>query len=105
MSREFESLSMELLEHCQKTNDDLSQILLTYHLSSWSDQTCLSLAVSALHRPFLAQTCCQALLSEMWMGGLRTRRYATLKVSISLAPRAVYVAIVVQYTALCGVSK
>jgi len=77
---EFADLAMDLLDHCYKINDYFTQILLTYHLSNWSDQTCLSLAVCASHRALVAQTCCQVLLTEMWMGGLRTRKYANLKV-------------------------
>ncbi len=78
--REFAGLALDLLEHSYKTDDDLTQQLLTYELQNWSDQTCLSLAVSACHREFVAHTCCQILLTEMWMGGLRMRKYTSLKV-------------------------
>ena len=71
---------MELLEQCRKTSEEMTRRLLTYELSNFSDQTCLSLAVSASHRAFIANTSCQILLTEMWMGGLRSRRYANLKV-------------------------
>jgi len=73
-------LAVDLLEVCYKTDDDITQQLLTYKLQNWSDQTCLSLAVSACHRDFLAHTSCQILLTDMWMGGLRMRRYTSLKV-------------------------
>ena len=75
-------LAYDLLEHSYKTDDDLTQQLLTYELQNWSDQTCLSLAVSASHREFIAHTCCQILLTEMWMGGLRMRKYTSAKVGI-----------------------
>ena len=78
--REFAMLAVDLLEVCYKTDDDITQQLLTYKLQNWSDQTCLSLAVSACHRDFLAHTSCQILLTDMWMGGLRMRRYTSLKV-------------------------
>lgn len=84
--REFGSLAVELLEHCYKMDDDLTEQLLTYELSNWSNQTCLSLAVSASHRDFLANTCCQILLTDMWMGGLRMRKYTSLKVSALYPP-------------------
>ncbi len=77
---EFAMLAYDLLEHSYKTDDDLTQQLLTYELQNWSDQTCLSLAVSASHREFIAHTCCQILLTEMWMGGLRMRKYTSAKV-------------------------
>ncbi len=78
-------MALDLLEHSYKTDDDLTQQLLTYELQNWSDQTCLSLAVSACHREFVAHTCCQILLTEMWMGGLRMRKYTSLKVRLNIA--------------------
>lgn len=82
--RDFANVALDLLEHCYKTDDDLTQQLLTYELQNWSNQTLLSLAVSAGHRDFIAHTCCQTLLTEMWMGGLRMRKYTSLKVSTTL---------------------
>jgi len=82
LCREFQDLALELLEQCRKTSEEMTPMLLTYELSNWSDQTCLSLAVSASHRAFIANTSCQILLTEMWMGGLRSRRYANLKVRL-----------------------
>lgn len=79
-------LAYDLLEHSYKTDDDLTQQLLTYELQNWSDQTCLSLAVSASHREFIAHTCCQILLTEMWMGGLRMRKYTSAKVCTGASP-------------------
>lgn len=78
--REFQTLALELLEHCYKIDDDYTQQLLTYELKNFSDQTCLSLAVSANHREFVANGCCQMLLNDMWMGGLRMRKSTSLKV-------------------------
>ena len=78
---EFAQLALDLLEQCYKNDDDLTLQLLTYELDHWSDQTCLSLSVSANHRELIAHTCCQTLLTEMWMGALRMRKYTGLKVS------------------------
>ena len=78
--REFGQLAVELLEHCYGVDDDLTQHLLTYELPTWSEQTNLALAVSASNRDFLAHTSCQILLTEMWMGGLRMRKYTSIKV-------------------------
>ena len=80
MASEFQTLALELLEHCYKNDDDYTQQLLTYELKNFSDQTCLSLAVQANHREFVAHTCCQMLLNDMWMGGLRMRKNTSLKV-------------------------
>lgn len=78
--REFEKLALELLEHCYKIDDDYTQQLLTYELKNFSDQTCLSLAVDAMHQDFVAHTCCQTLINDLWMGGLRMRKNSSLKV-------------------------
>lgn len=56
--------------------------LLTYELKNWSNATCLQLAVAAKHRDFIAHTCSQMLLTDMWMGRLRMRKNSGLKVSI-----------------------
>ena len=71
---------MELLEQCYKTDETLALQLMTYELSEWSGQTSLSLAVSANHRELIAHTCCQTLLTQMWMGALIVRKYTSLKV-------------------------
>ncbi|XP_014671784.1 PREDICTED: transient receptor potential cation channel trpm-like [Priapulus caudatus] len=83
-AREFSRLALDLLDQCYKQDDDFTQQLLTYELLNWSNQTCLSLAYTANHREFVAHTCCQLLLTEMWMGGLRMRKSTTLKVVLGL---------------------
>jgi len=60
----------------------MTQLLLTYEMSNWSDHTCLSLAAAAANRPFVANKACQKILTDMWMGGLRCRKRAFLKVRI-----------------------
>nr|XP_022329694.1 transient receptor potential cation channel subfamily M member 1-like isoform X4 [Crassostrea virginica] len=82
--KEFEKLALELLEHCYKIDDDYTQQLLTYELKNFSDQTCLSLAVDAMHQDFVAHTCCQTLINDLWMGGLRMRKNSSLKVILGI---------------------
>lgn len=55
--------------------------LLTYELKNWSNSTCLKLAVAAKHRDFIAHTCSQMLLTDMWMGCLSMGKSNSLKVS------------------------
>lgn len=55
--------------------------LLTYELKNWSNSTCLKLAVAAKHRDFIAHTCSQMLLTDMWMGCLRMGKSNSLKVT------------------------
>lgn len=75
---------MELLDQSYKQDEQLAMKLLTYELKNWSNATCLQLAVAAKHRDFIAHTCSQMLLTDMWMGRLRMRKNSGLKVS---APR------------------
>ncbi|XP_055475103.1 transient receptor potential cation channel subfamily M member 7 isoform X2 [Psammomys obesus] len=64
--------------------------LLTYELKNWSNSTCLKLAVSSRLRPFVAHTCTQMLLSDMWMGRLNMRKNSWYKVILSiLVPPAI----------------
>ena len=79
--REFLQLSLGLLEECFQTNEELAQQLLTHNLEDWDSQTCLSLAVSAKHEEFVAHTCCQKLLTEIWVGAMRVGNWASLQVS------------------------
>ncbi|XP_059155365.1 transient receptor potential cation channel subfamily M member 3-like isoform X3 [Physella acuta] len=81
---EFLSLALELLGHCYKIDDDYTQQLLTYELKNFSEQTCLGLAVIANHRQFIAHTCCQVLLNDLWIGGLRMRKNTSLKVILGI---------------------
>ncbi|KAH9513283.1 hypothetical protein Btru_034539 [Bulinus truncatus] len=81
---EFLALALELLNHCYKVDDDYTQQLLTYELKNFSDQTCLGLAVLANHRQFIAHTCCQMLLNDLWIGGLQMRKDSTVKVILGI---------------------
>ncbi|XP_046332894.2 transient receptor potential cation channel subfamily M member 3-like isoform X4 [Haliotis rufescens] len=83
-AKEFQTLALELLEHCYKIDDDYTQQLLTYELKNFSEQTCLSLAVAANHREFIAHTCCQVLLNDLWIGGLRMRKNTSMKVLLGI---------------------
>ncbi|XP_073244598.1 transient receptor potential cation channel subfamily M member-like 2 isoform X3 [Porites lutea] len=83
-SREFLSIALGLLDECYRTNEDLAQQLLTYNLENWGDQCCLSLAVATRHEEFVAHTCCQTLLTEIWMGAMKLDEWATLKTVLGI---------------------
>lgn len=73
-------MAYELLDQSYKHDEQLAMKLLTYELKNWSNSTCLKLAVAAKHRDFIAHTCCQMLLTDMWMGSLRMGKNPGLKV-------------------------
>ncbi|VDN56541.1 unnamed protein product [Dracunculus medinensis] len=82
--REFRKLSLSLLEHCYQNDDAQTLKLLTYELSNWGKETCLSLAVIVRNKQFFAHPCCQILLADLWHGGLRIRSHSNLKVLCGL---------------------
>ncbi|RXM95122.1 Transient receptor potential cation channel subfamily M member 1 [Acipenser ruthenus] len=83
-SKEFGQLAYELLDQSYKHDEQVAMKLLTYELKNWSNSTCLKLAVAAKHRDFIAHTCSQMLLTDMWMGCLRMRKNPGLKVIMGI---------------------
>lgn len=80
--REFGQLAYELLDQSYKHDEQVAMKLLTYELVNWSNSTCLKLAVAAKQRDFIAHTCSQMLLTDMWMGCLRIGKNPGLKVDL-----------------------
>ncbi|XP_035868826.1 transient receptor potential cation channel subfamily M member 1 isoform X5 [Phyllostomus discolor] len=83
-SKDFGQLAVELLDQSYKQDEQVAMKLLTYELKNWSNSTCLKLAVAAKHRDFIAHTCSQMLLTDMWMGRLRMRKNPGLKVIMGI---------------------
>jgi transient receptor potential cation channel subfamily M protein 3 len=89
--QEFATLAYGLLDKCYKEDDELTSQLLTYDLVNWSHWTCLSLAVSGNLKDFLSHTACQLLISDLWMGGMKIRKYVTWKIITALLfPPAIF---------------
>lgn len=80
-AKEFELKGLRLLDFCYRQDGEKTQKLLTCELTSWSNQSCLSLAVAANHRAILAHPSSQVILADLWMGALRTRKNTNLNVS------------------------
>ncbi|XP_064169801.1 transient receptor potential cation channel subfamily M member 1-like isoform X2 [Anguilla rostrata] len=83
-SKEFGQLAYELLDQSYKHDEQVAMKLLTYELTNWSNSTCLKLAVAAKHRDFIAHTCSQMLLTDMWMGCLRVGKSPGFKVILGI---------------------
>ena len=79
---EFNRLSLDYLDQCFRTNDELTRQLLIYNPKDRSRQTCLSLAYSSNHEEFLAHGICQTLLTEIWTGKMKTSQESSLKVRL-----------------------
>ncbi|VDK42691.1 unnamed protein product [Anisakis simplex] len=56
-AEEFKMKSLDLLNHCYQQDDTQTMRLLTAELPNWGHQTCLSLAVIANNKQFLAHPC------------------------------------------------
>uniref|UniRef100_UPI00398E68CF transient receptor potential cation channel subfamily M member 7 isoform X2 n=1 Tax=Pristiophorus japonicus TaxID=55135 RepID=UPI00398E68CF len=83
-SSEFGQLAVDLLDQSFRQDETMAMKLLTYELTNWSNSTCLKLAVHSRLRPFVAHTCTQMLLSDMWMGRLNMRKNSWYKVILSI---------------------
>ncbi|XP_068131494.1 transient receptor potential cation channel subfamily M member 7 isoform X2 [Hyperolius riggenbachi] len=83
-SSEFGQLAVDLLDQAFKQDETMAMKLLTYELKNWSNSTCLKIAVSSRLRNFVAHTCTQMLLSDMWMGRLNMRKNSWYKVILSI---------------------
>ncbi|CAG5957994.1 unnamed protein product [Menidia menidia] len=83
-SKDFGQLAYELLDQSYKHDEQVAMKLLTYELVNWSNSTCLKLAVAAKQRDFIAHTCSQMLLTDMWMGCLRIGKNPGLKVILGI---------------------
>ncbi|GMS99731.1 hypothetical protein PENTCL1PPCAC_21906, partial [Pristionchus entomophagus] len=76
----FTDDSIALLDGCYQADDESTLRLLTAEQADWGNHTCLSLAVLANNKKFLAHECCQMLLAEQWHGSLRKKSNSNLRV-------------------------
>ena len=83
--REFQRLAVQLLDICFITDEPLASKLLTYELKNWGRTTNLSLAVSSEHIQFVAHSCNQELLTDIWSGVMTFRAQKSLKVSVVIS--------------------
>ncbi|GMR52601.1 hypothetical protein PMAYCL1PPCAC_22796, partial [Pristionchus mayeri] len=79
-AKTFTDDSIALLDCCYQADDESTLRLLTAELSDWGNHTCLSLAVLANNKKFLAHECCQMLLAEQWHGSLKKKSNSNLRV-------------------------
>uniref|UniRef100_A0AAR2L869 non-specific serine/threonine protein kinase n=1 Tax=Pygocentrus nattereri TaxID=42514 RepID=A0AAR2L869_PYGNA len=83
-SLEFGQLAVDLLDKAFKENERMAMKLLTSEMTDWSDFTCLQMAVASGLRPFLAHSCTQMLLNDLWMGRLNMRKNTWFKIIVSI---------------------
>ncbi len=84
---EFGQLAVDVLDCAFRQNEQMAMKLLTSEMEAWSHFTCLQMAVSSCHRPFVSHSCTQTLLTDLWMGPLNMRKNSFLKVNIARVVR------------------
>ncbi|XP_034547988.1 transient receptor potential cation channel subfamily M member 6 isoform X2 [Notolabrus celidotus] len=83
-SLEFGQLAVDVLDCAFRQNEQMAMKLLTSEMEAWSHFTCLQMAVSSCHRPFVSHSCTQTLLTDLWTGPLNMRKNSYLKIILSL---------------------
>ncbi|TKS79008.1 Transient receptor potential cation channel subfamily M member 6 [Collichthys lucidus] len=83
-SLEFGRLAVDVLDCAFRQNEQMAMKLLTSEMEAWSHFTCLQMAVSSCHRPFVSHSCTQTLLTDLWTGPLNMRKNSHLKIIWSL---------------------
>ncbi|KAI3372384.1 hypothetical protein L3Q82_022882, partial [Scortum barcoo] len=83
-SLEFGQLAVDVLDCAFRQNEQMAMKLLTSEMEAWSHFTCLQMAVSSCHRPFVSHSCTQTLLTDLWTGPLNMRKNSFLKIIFSL---------------------
>ncbi|XP_069034204.1 transient receptor potential cation channel subfamily M member 6 isoform X1 [Embiotoca jacksoni] len=83
-SLEFGQLAVDVLDCAFRQNEQMAMKLLTSEMETWSHFTCLQMAVSSCHRPFVSHSCTQTLLTDLWTGPLNMRKNSFLKIILSL---------------------
>ncbi|XP_068422965.1 transient receptor potential cation channel subfamily M member 6 isoform X2 [Clinocottus analis] len=83
-SLEFGQLAVDLLDCAFRQNEQMAMKLLTSEMEVWSHFTCLQMAVSSCHRPFVSHSSTQTLLTDVWTGPLNMRKNSFVKIILSL---------------------
>lgn len=88
---EFGQLAVDVLDCAFRQNEQMAMKLLTSEMEAWSHFTCLQMAVSSCHRPFVSHSCTQTLLTDLWTGPLNMTKSLFLKVNAADEPDKIHV--------------
>ncbi|XP_062399848.1 transient receptor potential cation channel subfamily M member 6 [Sardina pilchardus] len=83
-SLEFGQLAVGLLDKAFRENERMAMKLLTSEMKDWSHFTCLQMAVSSGLRAFVAHSCTQTLLTDLWVGRLNMRKNSWFKIILCI---------------------
>uniref|UniRef100_A0A3P8SYT9 non-specific serine/threonine protein kinase n=1 Tax=Amphiprion percula TaxID=161767 RepID=A0A3P8SYT9_AMPPE len=83
-SLEFGQLAVDMLDCAFRQNEQMAMKLLTSEMEAWSHFTCLQMAVSSCHRPFVSHSSTQTLLTDLWTGPLNMRKNSFWKYGLTM---------------------
>ena len=90
MQKDYEQKAIGILNACYAVNSKTSHILLKVQHDCWGKKTCLDLAEKADAKTFIAQSGCQTLVREVWLGKISDRNPTWKIIVAALAPIFVY---------------
>ncbi|XP_071824925.1 transient receptor potential cation channel subfamily M member-like 2 isoform X3 [Apostichopus japonicus] len=67
-AEQYEELAIGVLNECHDQEEDRTLIMMIRNLPNWGNTTCLTMAVQAENRKFIAQSSVQNLLTQIWLG-------------------------------------
>ncbi|VDL87374.1 unnamed protein product [Nippostrongylus brasiliensis] len=89
-SEEFRKISIEALQYCTEQDKDITLQLLTYELTNWGNETCLSLAALNNNRQFLAHPWYVLISSETHNEKVTRQRAGSEKAPVPLSFQQVH---------------
>ncbi|XP_072177786.1 transient receptor potential cation channel subfamily M member-like 2 [Diadema setosum] len=72
-ARKYEQLAIGVIDQCHTTHDELAQKLISFPQTRWGDKSILEMAAETKDMNFISHPCCQGLITDAWMGGLRSQ--------------------------------
>ena len=90
MQKDFQEKGIGILNTCYAVNSKTSHTMLKVQHDCWGEKTCLDLAEKADAKSFIAQSGCQTLVREVWLGKISDRNSTWKIILAALAPFLVY---------------
>ena len=90
MQKDYERKAIGLLNACYAFSPKTSHIMLKIQHDCWGQKTCLDLAEQADSKMFIAQSGCQTLVQEVWLGKISDRNSTWKILLATFFPAFVY---------------
>ena len=90
MQKDYEQKAIGLLNTCYTFSPETSHFMLQIPHEFWGQKTCLDLAEQADSKTFIAQSGCQTLVREVWLGQISDKNSTWKIVLATIFPIYVY---------------